>query len=394
MKNQPYSIYLHIPFCQHRCAYCDFNTYSGLDHIISAYVEALCAEIRWLGRYTEQKRNIHTIFFGGGTPSLMSEHQFERILRTLEGTFIWNEDIEITIEANPGTLNKGYLNNLFNLGINRLSLGMQSAINQDLQFLERQHSPEEVIQAVAWARQGGFENVSLDLIFGLPGQSLSSWKTSLALALSLQPEHLSLYSLTIEHGTPMANWVNRGLVSEPDPDLAADMYEYACDRLEQQGYGHYEISNWAKMSDTLVNRQCRHNLQYWRTLPYLGLGAGAHGFAAGVRTVTTLTPAGYIKRMREAEIGLVFPKTPATISMRKLTEDELIGEFMLMGLRLLQEGVSEDTFRLRFGLSLGEKFHMVICKLLTDGLVKWEKKSLRLTSKGFLLANRVFLEFI
>jgi oxygen-independent coproporphyrinogen-3 oxidase len=216
-----YSLYLHIPFCQHRCCYCDFNTYAGQDDLIPAYVEGLCREIEQAAMAAGERLPVHTVFFGGGTPSLLPPHALERILRALSDHFDVRAGSEITLEANPGTLSQDYLRALHGLGIDRLSLGMQSAHPAELELLERGHDYGDVIRAVQWARGAGFENLSLDLIFGLPYQAMQTWQRSLELAVNLAPEHLSLYALTLEHGTPMQRWTSKGLLSEPDADLAA-----------------------------------------------------------------------------------------------------------------------------------------------------------------------------
>ncbi len=241
-----YSIYLHIPFCVHRCGYCDFNTYAGLQNLIPSYVEALCSEARIIHQALGQRLDVQTVFFGGGTPSLLPLHAIERILDTLAQCFSLLPDSEISLEANPGTVSLEYLQGLFASGVNRLSLGMQTANPSELQLLERQHDYLDVIHAVTWARKAGFSNLNLDLIFGLPGQDLPSWQRNLALALQLNPEHLALYALTVEHGTPLGTWTRRGLLSEPDADLAAGMYETASETLDLNGYTQYEISNWAR----------------------------------------------------------------------------------------------------------------------------------------------------
>jgi oxygen-independent coproporphyrinogen-3 oxidase len=312
------------------------------------------------------------------------------------------EGAEITLEANPGTLSLDYLQALRELGINRLSLGMQSANPEELRLLERLHGFEDVIRAVTWARRAGFDNLNLDLIFGLPGQSLESWLQNLELALGLQPEHFSLYALTLEHGTPLAHWVDRGLVPLPDPDLAAEMYEHASERLEAKGYIPYEISNWAIPDHAGQPKVCRHNLQYWRNLPYLGLGAGAHGYAAGVRTANLLSPAGYIRRLTEGpamptDLPLLFPCTPATLTAQPVDRQAEMGETMMMGLRLVREGVSADGFYTRFGQGLDQVYEKEIEELISVGLLEWGgagQECLRLTRRGRLLGNQVFMRFV
>ena len=395
-----YSLYLHIPFCRHRCGYCDFNTYAGLETLIPDYTFALCREIEFSSRSARERLPVHTIFFGGGTPSLLPVSELEHILLVIADNFELSSDLEVTLEANPGTLSYEYLKDLKGLGVNRLSLGVQSANPQELRLLERQHTYLDVIQAVTWARQAGFDNLNLDLIYGLPEQGLDTWQHSVDLALKLHPEHFSLYALTMEHGTPFGHWAARGLLSEPDPDLAADMYEWASNRLTQAGYAQYEISNWGMRQGEQI-MACRHNLQYWRNQSYLGFGAGAHGFASSVRTTNVMVPAAYIRRCDDDSDQkrnlLSFPRTPATQSVQAIDRSIEIGETMMMGLRLVQEGVSRRAFRERFDQELEEVFEAQISELLGLGLLEWAGENqdiLRLTSQGRLLGNQVFYRFI
>jgi oxygen-independent coproporphyrinogen III oxidase len=393
----PHSIYLHIPFCQHRCGYCDFNTYSGLESLIHGYVDALCQEIRFVSRTIGMPLPVHTLFFGGGTPSLLPPSELEKIFQTLNSAFSLQSGLEVTLEANPGTLSQSYLGDLRSIGVNRLSLGVQSAHPEELLLLERQHDYQDVIRSVTWARLAGFDNLNLDLIFGLPGQGLQAWQETLNLALGLHPQHISLYALSVEHGTPLSHWVNRGLLADPDPDVQADMYEWASERLDRAGYAQYEISNWGLQNADSEIMACRHNLQYWRNLPYLGFGAGAHGFANGTRTADVLSPAAYIQRMTLPPPELPFPRTPATQSAQQIDQLTEIGETMMMGLRLTREGVSRLFFMERFGLDLEEHFRNEISELVSFGLLEWAGEGneiLRLTTRGRLLGNQVFVRFI
>jgi len=412
----PYSIYLHIPFCTHRCAYCDFNTYAGLEAFIPAYVRALCREIEISTESASELLSAHTIFFGGGTPSLLPASDLETILSTLAGCFRLTSDVEITLEANPGTLSPEYLRLIRHMGVNRLSLGVQSAHAEELHQLERQHDFGDVIQSVRWARKAGFENINLDLIFGIPYQSLESWQRTLKLAIGLQPEHLSLYALTLEHGTPMQRWVQRGLMDEPDADLAAEMYEWADEFLAQAGFQQYEISNWARRESDGRILACRHNQQYWRCLPYLGYGAGAHGYAGGFRIANVLSPGVYIERLLSqpviendvlgAELSRPishggekpsFPRTPATIQVESIDRLKEMSEVMFMGLRLTSEGILRSDFLMRFGQEVREVYGVQIGRLVTVGLLEWvdqQGERLRLTQRGRLLGNQVFLEFV
>jgi oxygen-independent coproporphyrinogen-3 oxidase len=407
-----YSLYFHIPFCRSRCGYCDFNTYAGLERLIPAYLHALEQEIGHAALQAAGRLKVHTLFFGGGTPSLLPLAGLERILSAVRAAYDLDPLAEVTLEANPGTLSFDYLQGLKALGVNRLSLGMQSARPEELRLLERQHTYPEVIQAAAWARQAGLENFNLDLIFGLPHQDLESWAHSLEMALNLHPAHLSLYALTVEHGTPLQRWIDRGLLADPDPDLAADMYEHAAGRLEQAGYLQYEISNWARLEPARLSELgssfssgcyaaavCQHNLQYWRGLPYLGFGAGAHGYAAGVRTENVLSPAAYIQRMQQPgpEAG-AFPLTPAAAGSRVVGLDDEIAETMMMGLRLVEEGISTAGFETRFGMTLEHRFSQEIEELTRLGLLEWRgsgvQRRLRLSPRGRLLGNQVFMRFV
>ena len=395
------SLYIHVPFCTHRCGYCDFNTYAGLQRLVPAYTDAMCREIEYLCKSVGKHLPIHTVYFGGGTPSLLPINNVENILTAVGQYFKLSSAPEITIEANPGTVSLEYLKNIQRLGVNRISLGMQSAIQAELTLLERQHSFKSVIQAVDWSRKAGINNLNLDLIFGLPQQALTSWMYSIDAALSLQPEHLSLYALTLEHGTPMQHKVDTGVLPEPDPDVAADMYEAASEQLDASGYVQYEISNWARVNDAGEIFSCIHNLQYWRNFPYIGVGAGAHGFINHFRTVDVPTPGRYIKRMtRKPGTGKDqrnFPETPATIELNHIDIDTEIGETMMMGLRLVQEGVSKQEFLQRFSTSLQARFNDQIDRLISFGLLEWsgpQAERLRLTLKGRLLGNQVFREFI
>src|SRR3990172_6665881 len=240
------SIYIHIPFCKHRCAYCDFNTYAGQENSIPAYVTALINEIEAVSTLKPNPINVHTVFFGGGTPSLLSAPQFDSILQALRAAFTFHTDAEISIEANPGTISPEKLTAIRASGINRISFGVQSANTEELRMLERIHDFFTVIEAVSTARKAGFDNLNLDLIYGLPEQTLSTSQTTLQRIVNLHPEHISAYALTLEHGTPFGRWSSKGLLPLPDPDLAAEMYEWASEIFEANGYVQYEISNWAK----------------------------------------------------------------------------------------------------------------------------------------------------
>jgi oxygen-independent coproporphyrinogen-3 oxidase len=417
-----HSIYIHIPFCTHRCAYCDFNTYAGQEDSIPAYVNALCREIEFVGsRFASPSRaekspgrersngeveagravtgegNVHTLFFGGGTPSLLSPNQFESILKAIRANFSLTQDAEITMEANPGTVSYEDLLKLRRLGINRISFGVQSANMEELRMLERAHNYFDVIQAVLSARKARFDDLNLDLIYGLPEQTLRTWQTTVKRILGLHPEHISAYALTLEHGTPFGRWSAKGLLPLPDPDLAAEMYEWAGEIFEANGYLQYEISNWAK-----PGHQCKHNLQYWRGLPYLAVGAGAHGYTNGYRYSNVLHIKTYIDRLSNDQAPhYQFPLTPATVNHHKQTPRDDMSEFMITGLRLTQEGVSENEFQTRFGKAMRDVYGREIEELLKLGLVEWYSVGadgrlpiVRITRRGRLLGNQVFIRFV
>ena len=385
--SESYSLYLHIPFCKVRCAYCDFNTYAGLDDQIAPYVRALVAEVRGVGVAADHPA-AHTVFFGGGTPSLLPLDQLATVLTALADSFALTPDVEITLEANPGTVSRAYLDGLRQLGVNRLSFGVQSSHPHELRLLDRLHLFGDAAQAVSWARSAGFEDVNLDLIFALPHQTLDLWRQTVERTLGLGPDHLSAYALSLEHGTPMRAWVHRGLLPMPDPDLAADMYLLADELLARNGFRQYEISNWSR-----PGHACRHNLQYWRNLPYLGFGAGAHGYAHGQRYSNVLAPSAYIERLN-AGSSASFPVSPALQQSTTIDRDDEVGETMMMGLRLTEEGVAFEAFAQRFGRSLDGRFGNEIRRLTARGLVEVVDGRLRLTRDGRLLGNQVFREFV
>jgi oxygen-independent coproporphyrinogen-3 oxidase len=404
-----YSLYFHIPFCTHRCAYCDFNTYAGQESLIPEYVDALGKEIEYVGPRAEcyaieTPLQVHTIFFGGGTPSLLSPKQFESIFKSIRDNFILTDDVEISIEANPGTVSYENLLKLRKIGINRISYGVQSANTEELRMLERAHDFFDVIEAVASARKAGFDNLNLDLIYGLPEQTLQTWQATVKRILDLHPEHISAYALTLEHGTPFGRWSSKGLLPLPDPDLAADMYEWAGETLETNGYVQYEISNWAKNRQTSnVKGQpstpafaCLHNLQYWRSLPYLAFGAGAHGYANGYRYSNVLRIKTYIERLNTANWSLdpAFPLTPATVNYHKQTLKDDLSEYMLNNLRLVRDGVSDADFKSRFGTGVMDVYPAEVEELIRFGLLEWVADSIKLSRRGRLLGNQVFMRFV
>lgn len=384
-----YALYIHVPFCSTKCTYCTFNTYIDLDNLIQPYVEALVREIQYISMSTEQ-HHIKSIFFGGGTPSLLTAKQYQVIFKAIHEGFIVNDDAEITLESNPSDIDERYAGQLLDVGFNRISIGMQSAVESELQMFNRRHTMETVIDAVDACRSTGFTNLNLDLIYGNPYQTLEQWRSSLETALQLQPNHFSLYGLELKGGTPLRDEVMRGAVPTPDDDLAADMYELATDILAHNGFEQYEISNWSKPAF-----QSQHNLQYWYNLPYLGLGPGAHGFANGYRYSTVLAPGRYINLLNQPEEqSLEFPKTPAVAKATKVKREAEISETIMMGLRLTQEGIHRETFRSRFDVDILDLHREALEKYAAYGLVSIDEDRVVLTQQGRLLSNSVIAELI
>lgn len=370
-------LYVHIPFCQSRCRYCDFNTYAGLEGLFETYVPALIREITLAG-----PARIRTIYLGGGTPTVLPLSLLVQILETIHRALAVEDGAEISIEANPGTVDASSLAVLRERGVNRLSLGVQSFLEEELRLLGRIHTADQGARALATAREAGFENVGLDLIYGLPGQTQADWARSVQRALALEPEHLSLYALSVEAGTPLARAIDRGHLPAPEPDLAADMYQIAEEFSATAGYLHYEISNWARSAE----HRCDHSLLYWRNEPYLGVGAGAHSWQAGRRWINAAAPAEYARRMRDQGTALV-EEEPI------LPELEM-DETMMMGLRLVEEGVTWDRFRQRFGLDPRQRYGPQISELVELGLLEIDDHRVRLSPRGRLLGNQAFVRFL
>ena len=342
-----------------------------------AYVEALAKEIRMTRR---QEVNVNTIYFGGGTPSVLSIREIEAILKVIRECYNIDAGAEITLEANPGTVDANYLRPLRALGINRLSLGIQSLSDNELSFLGRCHLVSQARQAIKDVRQAGFDNLSLDFIYGLPNRQKPAWESMLDEIIDLGAEHLSLYGLTLEPDTPLGMAVARGEAPKPDGDQEAEEYEAACDKLEEGGYRHYEISNWAHRG-----YESRHNTVYWKRGDYLGLGVAAHSFIEGRRIANSGDLDGYIKSLRCGDLP---PGEVETIDSATA-----LAETIFLGLRL-EEGISMGDIGQQFSIDLRSRFAAEIAELSALGLVEVSVDQLRLTSKGRLLGNEVFLRFL
>jgi oxygen-independent coproporphyrinogen III oxidase len=388
-RNSSLSLYLHIPFCRTMCTYCAFNTFTGMDDFIPTFVDALTQEIQVLAA-SQPGLQVGTIFFGGGTPSLITPIQYTQLFAAIHSGFDVAPDAEISLEANPNDLSAEYLGALREVGFNRLSIGMQSANPAELAMFNRRHDVQMVVDAMAFARQSDFNNISLDLIYGNPNQTLADWERTLRLALDLKPTHISLYGLELKGGTPMTKDVKMGRLPTPDDDLAADMYDMATERLNASGLEQYEISNWS-----LPGLQARHNLQYWHNLPYAGLGPGAHGYAGGMRYNVIRLPERYVQAMQtKRDKPYIFPRTPATAKAVRVNRETEISETIMMGLRLTQAGMSRAVFRERFGVDLYDLHRATIDKFIGYGMLYVDDEVVRLTQQGRFVSNAVIRELI
>jgi oxygen-independent coproporphyrinogen III oxidase len=363
------ALYIHVPFCRRKCRYCSFVSYEGRASDIPAYVTALKAEME----KCSSGESVGSIYLGGGTPSLLASEQVGEILATARSCFAVSPATEISIEANPGTVDEAFLIGLRKLGVNRLSLGFQSLNDAELKLLGRIHSAEQAEEAFSLARQAGFDNVNLDLIYGLPGQSLKKWRDTLEKALALAPEHLSLYALSLEPNAPLWQDIEAKRVPAIDSDLAADQYELAEDMLAAGGYRHYEISNWAR-----PGFECRHNLVYWHNRPYLGVGVAAHSSRDGHRCANTSNLDDYLAAFSRG----VLPEKSLDEAINPVLRR---AETVILGLRL-DSGVA--------AADIGYRHRQIVLEMTDLGLMEYSDGNVRLTRRGRLLSNEVFWRFL
>jgi len=395
----PLGLYIHIPFCERKCPYCDFNTYAGLETLHQATVDALCAEMaRWSAPLSA--RSVTTIFIGGGTPTVLTAHQLEQIFAAIHRAFSVAQTAEITCEANPGTVDQAKFAVLRAFGVNRLSMGVQSFRPEELRFLGRIHAVEDVFAAYTTARRVGFENINLDFIFGLPGQTEADWQVTLDQAVALAPEHLSCYSLIVEPETPLFHWVASGRVAAPDDDMAAALYEMTLAQLDAAGYLQYEVSNWARRTAqddagrVTPQRACQHNLIYWRNEEYLGVGPGAHshlrlsehGRSVERRWGNRKPVAGYNRRVLAGD--------PVEEFSEEIAPRLAMAESMMVGLRLVREGVLLAHFQAQHGVAPTTIFSGELEQLQRAGLLVVDAERIRLTRRGLLMGNQVFMKFL
>lgn len=370
-------LYVHVPFCVRKCSYCDFNAYSGLGDLAEGFVDAAVAEIT---RAPERGRPAPTVFFGGGTPTYLNAGRLARILAALRESFLLSPDAEITSEANPSTIDSAKFEAMREAGFNRLSIGVQSFNDRLLAAMDRTHSAQEAEKAIRAARRAGFDNLSLDLMFGLPGQTREDWDATLDRAVDLAIAHISVYSLTIEPGTRFERLHAGGKLTLPDEIDELWMYERAIARLTESGFEHYEVSNFAR-----PGFQARHNLVYWRNAEYRGFGPGAVSYVAGRRWTNEKFPARYIRKVHEyADLA---------VESECLDPAGALAETLMVGLRL-RAGVAIAPLRARFGIDPLAHFDAPIARLQDRGWLQLSDDRLRLTHQGLLFANDAFLEFL
>lgn len=373
-------LYIHIPFCLSRCHYCDFNTYRFDAAAVQQYLEGLAQEITLrASAMAIRGRRVCSVFFGGGTPSILQASQLISILDHCRATFTFEDGAEVSLEANPGTVDLPKLRALREGGVTRLSVGVQAVQDRLLQRIGRAHTAYEAEWAFWLMREAGFSNINLDLMFGLPGQSANDWSETLDWAISVGPEHVSAYGLTLEEGTPLHQEHRKGEIGLPDEETGAVMYQMAVDRLLDAGFEHYEISNFAR-----PGFRCRHNLVYWQHQEYLGMGAGAHSFLAGRRFYNELLPVSYVCAIEE--------RGTAVVGGEELSAELLRSERLMLGLRL-RDGLDVQAFKDVLGvedLSASDR----VTRLLDDGFLRLKEGRVQITERGLLVANELIVHLL
>ena len=382
--NDSISVYIHIPFCRTRCFYCDFNTFAGKEQLIPDYIGALCREIRLQEPYAAAP--VHSIYFGGGTPSRLGIPDVSAVMDAVRETFTVDSDAEVTFECNPCDVTAAYAAGLSDLGINRVSLGMQSAVPEELRRMGRRHTPEQTAEAVRTLRQAGIGNLSLDLIYGYPEQTIEKWRISLRAAAEMDVRHISLYALSVEEGSALRRQLEAGKLSLPDEELTVGMYDEAAAFLAEQGFRHYEISNWAADEAS----ESRHNKQYWYVRPYYGFGAGAHGWIDHRRIRNTGEIEDYIREVNTSD-----KRFPAAAEITPQSRRVEMQDVMMLGLRMLREGITEDRFRSRFGIEIEDVFRREIKHLERKELIhRGQGGRFLLNPDKVMVANQAFIEFV
>jgi oxygen-independent coproporphyrinogen III oxidase len=371
-------LYIHIPFCSSRCSYCDFATGIYQSELAERYARALVEEIR-SSRYTSA--SVNTVYFGGGTPSLLSASQLDHILATLRENFRIDAEAEITLEINPGSANPEKLRAFRSLGVNRASFGAQTFDDAELARLGRSHSAADALRTFADLRDAGFTNVSFDLIAGLPGQTLDGWQSNIKQALELGPEHLSFYLLEVHSGTPLAEHIRRGIQPEPDDDLAGEMYQWMLEQASASGYEHYEISNLCR-----PGFHSRHNVKYWTAEPYFGFGCSAHSYdGAALRWSNHRDVLKYVEMVESGASPVV--------EEQQLTQTDVRAEALFLGMRLMR-GIDVRRYRESFGVDLRDEHGADLDRFCKAGLLEFDGDLIKLTRTGALLSNEVFAAFV
>lgn len=378
IKQKKLGIYIHIPFCVSKCIYCDFLSMPVNEETKAAYVNSLCEEIQDFAYSHRGEYIVSTIFVGGGTPSNLKPFLMEQIFNCVRENFTLEEDCEITVECNPGTVDLFKLTTYRGLGANRLSFGLQSVNDEELKALGRIHTYKDFLKSYEIALKAGFDNINVDLMSALPGQTVESWKKTLRMITMLKTAHISAYSLILEEGTPLFDMVRSGVVTNlPDEDTEREIYEVTAEVLEKAGYHRYEISNYAR-----DGRECKHNKIYWQGGDYIGFGLGA---------------ASYIGRKRFSNIRALSEYIDNPLSdkedMTILSEEDMMAEFMYLGLRMM-EGVKPSDFKNRFGRHLMNVYGDVIDKYTKIGLMESGENYVRLTKRGIDVSNVIFSEFL
>ena len=371
------SIYIHIPFCATKCYYCAFNTYTFHKEEAKAYLTALRTEMEL---YAAETDPLQTVFIGGGTPSILSANALERLFTDIHRHFQITPNAEITVECNPGTLDSEKLKVMRDTGVNRLSFGLQAVQDETLKQLGRIHTVAEFLQSYRLAREAGFQNINIDLIFALPDQTIEAWHHTLNEVISLEPEHISAYNLVMEEATPFYEWWQTGELQLPTEDTEADMFQYTIDALTAHGYVHYEICNFAK-----PDHFARHNLVYWNNQPCIGLGVGACGYIDSVRYTNIRGIAPYIDQLSQRHKPIA--------DTERMTGPAEKAETLMLALRK-REGISLDLYKDRFGEDIEIAFGSILKKWIDLQLLERTDTHLRLTPRGLFLANEVFIELM
>lgn len=368
------ALYVHIPFCKSKCPYCDFVSFENHENLIDDYIESVCREIT---SFAEEDIEVKSVFFGGGTPNLMTSSDIEKILNSATLRFLLTNNAEISIEINPEFANEKLFNDYLNIGINRLSIGVQSFDDVLLRKLGRIHDAKQSIRAYEEARLAGFKNLNIDLIYGIPGQTLTNWESDLNTINNLKPEHISVYPLTVSNS---CKWGKTGIGIEQDEDLTADMYKLACDYLPAIGLSQYEISNFSKNAF-----ECKHNLAYWKCEEYLGIGVGAHSLMDNMRYENTRSIPEYIEKIKNNE-------QTATLKT-KLSPEDIQSEIIFMNLRL-NNGLNINEYEEKTGDNFLKSYKPQIASLLNDGMLSLKDRKISLTDKARPIANEVFCNFV